>query len=505
MKQSTSISISIIGSGLGGISAAIRLACKGYKVTVYEKNSAPGGKAGEINSSGFRFDSGPSLLTMPFVIEELFATAGEKMSEHLTLNKLDNLCRYFYPDGTLLNAYSDLDKFAEEVARKTGDTEKTLFSYLNYCRRIYDLTSDIFLFKDLYSPKTYSNLKALKTLFQIYKIDPFRTMNEANRSFFKDERMIQMFNRYATYNGSNPYKCPATLNIISHVEYNIGGYFISGGMHRLSEELFALAKRCGVIFRFSSPVEKIITEGRMVKGVELAGGEVINSDAVVSNADVYSVYAKLLDDNYTKAAKKYNNLEPSSSALVFYWGVDITLGKLDTHNILFSSDYKKEFTDLFDKKTYPEDPTVYIYISSKFSKGDAPPGKENWFVMINAPNTQLSPPERGRLRGGISEIKETILTKIKSLTGYDIKDKIIFERIMTPEDIESQTGSFAGSIYGISSNNRKAAFLRQPNRSKHYKGLYFCGGSAHPGGGIPLVLLSGKLAAESIVRFSSPI
>jgi phytoene desaturase len=499
-------SISIIGSGLGGISAAIRLACKGYNVTVYEKNSEPGGKAGEINNSGFRFDTGPSLLTMPFVIEELFASAGEKMSEHLTLNKLDNLCRYFYPGGTVLNASSDPDKFGDEINRLTTDSKETLHGYLDYCRTIYELTSDIFLFKDLYSLETYSNLKALKTLFKFHKIDPFRTMDTANRSFFKDERIIQLFNRYATYNGSNPYKCPATLNIIPHVECNIGGYFISGGMHRLTEELFALAKRCGVIFRFGSNVEKIISEGRVVKGIELEGG-VINSDAVVSNADVYSVYAKLLDDNYTKAAKKYNNLEPSSSALVFYWGVDITSGKLDTHNILFSSDYKKEFSELFDKKIYPEDPTVYIYISSKFSKGDAPPGKENWFVMINAPNTQLSPPERGRLRGGINEIKETILTKIKSLTGYDIKDKIIYENIMTPVDIESQTGSYGGSIYGISSNNRKAAFLRQPNRSKHYKGLYFCGGSAHPGGGIPLVILSGKLAAENIIknRLQSPL
>jgi len=496
MKQS----ISIIGSGLGGISAAIRLAHKGYRVTVYEKNPAPGGKAGEINDSGFRFDTGPSLLTMPFVVEELFAAAGEKMSDYLTLNKLDNLCRYFYPDGTVLNASSDPEKFGDEINRLTSDSKETLCRYLDYCRTIYELTSDIFLFKDLYSTKTYSNLKALKTFFRLPKIDPFRTMDAANRSFFKDERIIQLFNRYATYNGSDPYKCPATLNIISHVEYNIGGYFIEGGMHNLTKELFALAKRCGVIFRFSSPVEKIITEGKIVKGIELEGGGIINSDAVVSNADVYSVYAKLLDDNYTKAAKKYNNLEPSSSALVFYWGVDITSGKLDTHNILFSADYKKEFTELFDKKTYPEDPTVYIYISSKFSKGDAPPGKENWFVMINAPTTQLSPPERGRLRGGINEIKETILTKIKKITGYDIKDKIVFENIMTPVDIESQTGSYGGSIYGISSNNRKAAFLRQANRSKHYKGLYFCGGSAHPGGGIPLVILSGKLAAESIIN-----
>ncbi len=502
-------SISIIGSGLGGLSAAIRLAHAGYDVTVYEKNPTPGGKARSITQNGYRFDTGPSLITMPFVIKELFESVGENPADWLTLNKLDNLCKYFYPDGTMLNAYSDREKFAAELEANTTENRNSLFKYLEYCRTIYDLTADIFLFKDLYSLKTYSNLKAFKTLFKLPKIDSFRTMNEANRSFFKDERIIQLFNRYATYNGSDPYKCPATLNIISHVEYSIGGFFASGGMYSLTDALYRLAVKKGVKFRFNSPVEKIITDGKNVKGI-LAGGREIFSDAVISNADVYSTYGKLLNDNKSSAAKKYNKLEPSSSALVFYWGVNATSQKLDTHNILFSGDYKKEFSELFDKKIYPSDPTIYIYISSKFSAGDAPEGKENWFVMINAPNSEMtnaqsmSPPCQGGVsgfagRGGLNEIRETILTKIRSLTGYDIKDKIESESVMTPGDIEDQTGSYKGSIYGISSNSRNAAFLRQPNISKQYKGLYFTGGSAHPGGGIPLVILSGKIAAEKII------
>ncbi|HMQ78197.1 MAG TPA: phytoene desaturase family protein [Ignavibacteria bacterium] len=517
------ISIAVIGSGLGGLSAAIRLAHAGYDVTVYEKNPTPGGKARSITRNGFRFDTGPSLITMPFVINELFESVGENPAEWLTLNKLDNLCRYYYPDGTILNAYSDKEKFVTEIEANTTEKKEALYKYLEYCKTIYELTADIFLFKDLYSPKTYTNLKALKTLFKLPKIDSFRTMNEANRLFFKDEKIIQLFNRYATYNGSDPYKCPATLNIISHVEYTIGGYYASGGMFSLTDALYKLAIKKGVKFCFNSPVEKIITDGKNVKGI-LTGGKEILSDAVISNADVYSTYGKLLNDNKSSAAKKYNKLEPSSSALVFYWGVNLTSQKLDTHNILFSADYKKEFEELFDKKVYPTDPTIYIYVSSKFSPADAPPGKENWFVMINAPNStssnpqfmsppyrvkepvsrwgvsgfagQLVPPQR---EGGLNEIKETILAKIKALTGYDIKDKIETESIMTPQDIEEETGSYSGSIYGISSNSRNAAFLRQPNGSKQYKGLYFTGGSAHPGGGIPLVILSGKLAAEKII------
>lgn len=494
--QNKSKSITIIGSGLGGLSAAIRLAHAGCDVTVYEKNSTPGGKARSMERNGFRFDTGPSLITMPFVINELFESAGENPDQWLTLNKLANLCRYFYPDGTILNAYSDKEKFAAEIEKNTTEKKETLYRYLEYCKTIYELTADIFLFKDLYSPKTYSNLKALRTLFKLPKIDSFRTMNDANRSFFKDEKIIQLFNRYATYNGSDPYKCPATLNIISHVEYSIGGYYATGGMFSLTDALYQLALKKGVKFNFNSPVEKIITDGKNVKGIFTCGKEVL-SDTVISNADVYSTYGKLLSDTKSSAAKKYNKLEPSSSALVFYWGVNVTSQKLDTHNILFSADYKKEFEELFDKKTYPADPTIYIYISSKFSPADAPAGKENWFVMINAPNSTSS---NAKAQISNEKIKDIILAKIKALTGYGIKDKIETESVMTPQDIEEQTGSYKGSIYGISSNSRNAAFLRQPNMSKLYKGLYFTGGSAHPGGGIPLVLLSGKLAAEKIIK-----
>jgi phytoene desaturase len=483
--------LAVIGSGLGGLSAAIRLAHNGYDVTVYEQNGEPGGKARSIEQNGFRFDTGPSLLTMPFVIEELFQSVGENISDYLTIKKLDNLCRYFYNDGTVLNAYANVNKFSEEIETHTSEKKVNLLKYLNYCKNIYDLTADIFLFNDLYNISTYTNAKALKTLFKISGIDSFRTMNEANRSFFTDEKIIQLFNRYATYNGSNPYECPATLNIISHVEYNIGGYYIEGGMYKLTEALYSLAVKKGVKFEFNAKVQRIITHNTVVQGIEV-GNNAAHCEAVISNADVHNTYSNLLNDTASKPAKKYNSLEPSSSALVYYWGVDIQSEKLVVHNILFSGDYKNEFHELFEKKIYPADPTIYIYISSKFAQSDAPNGMENWFVMINTPyvNDNLKMPG--------DKLKETILNKIKQFTGYDIKDKIVCERIMTPFDIESQTGSFKGSIYGISSNNRKAAFMRQPNRSKHYKGLYFTGGSAHPGGGIPLVLLSGKICAEAV-------
>lgn len=485
--------LAVIGSGLGGLSAAIRLAYNGYDITVFEQNSEPGGKARSIEQNGFRFDTGPSLLTMPFVIEELFHSVGENISDYLTIKKLDNLCRYFYNEGTVLNAYANVNKFSEEIETHTSEKKVNLLKYLNYCKNIYDLTADIFLFNNLYDISTYANTKALKTLFKIGKIDSFRTMNEANRSFFTDEKIIQLFNRYATYNGSNPYECPATLNIISHVEYNIGGYYIEGGMYKLTQALYELALKKGVKFEFNTKVERIITHNNIVQGIEV-DKKALYCEAVISNADVYNTYNNLLNSGSSKPAKKYNSLEPSSSALVYYWGVDIQSENLDVHNILFSADYKNEFDELFERKVYPTDPTIYIYISSKFAKDDAPNKMENWFVMINTPyvNDNLKIPDE--------KLKNVILDKIKNVTGYDLKGKVKSEQIMTPFDIESKTGSFKGSIYGISSNNRKAAFMRQPNRSKHYKSLYFTGGSAHPGGGIPLVLLSGKICADAVMK-----
>src|SRR4030095_8364623 len=401
--------IAIIGAGLGGLSAAVRLARREFDVEVYEQNSCPGGKAQEITINGFRFDSGPSLLTMPFVIDELFESSGEKISNWLEIKKIEILSKYFYNDGTIINAYSNTEKFAAEIEKKTTEKKGNLFRYLDYCKTIYGLTSDIFLFNDLYSLISYANTRALKTLFKIRKIDSFRTMDEANRSFFSDSRIVQLFNRYATYNGSNPYQCPATLNIIPHVEYSIGGFYINGGMYKLTEAMYKLSEKLGVKFNFNSHVTKIVTENKKVKGIDVSG-QYKEADIVISNSDVYNTYSKLLGDTKTRAAKKYSRLEPSSSAMVFYLGVEIKSVKLEIHNILFSSDYKREFDELFVRKIYPDDPTVYIYISSKFSQGDAPEGFENWFVMINAPyvNKEIN------TAPGI--IKEKVIAKIKKLT-----------------------------------------------------------------------------------------
>jgi phytoene desaturase len=486
----------IIGAGLGGLAAAIRIASHGMAVDIYEQQSHAGGKANELHLDGFRFDTGPSLLTMPFVLESVFSDVAEDISNYLTIEPLSQHCKYFYPDGTEITAFADRDAFAQEVESKTTDSAASVKRYLSYSKGIYDLSADLFLFNDIHELSTYREQGSPKTLLNLWKLDSLRTVHQANQSFFKDPRVIQLFDRYTTYNGSNPYKAPATLNIIPHVEYNMGSFIVREGIYRIPQALTDLAKKQGVTIDPKRRVDRIVHDHKQVQGIVI-DGKMLPYDCVVSNADVFTTYRDLLKDETSRDAKRYKRLEPSSSALVFFWGVRGGMSeRLGVHNILFSADYKREFRELFYHRVCPLDPTIYIYISALYNPSDTPKGYENWFVMINAPYDSGQDWEREMREG-----RKRIVRKIDSVLHTDIERHITCERIVTPRDIEAQTMSHRGSIYGISSNSRTAAFMRQRNRSKRYRGLYFCGGSAHPGGGIPLVLLSGKIAADLVKRF----
>ena len=486
--------ICVIGAGLGGLSVAIRLANKGFVVDLYEQNNTPGGKAGEIKESGYRFDTGPSLLTMPQVLEDLFSDCNENLEDYFKINRLDIICKYFYPDKSIINAYSDVEMFGKEIDEKTSDNSESLNKYLNYCKTIYELAGDLFLTKDPSSVSTYLNSRALNTLLNIRKIDPFRTMNESNESFFKDKRLVQLFNRYATYNGSNPYLAPATLNIIPHVEYNLGSYIPEGGIYAITKSLWKLAEKKGVNIFLNQKVDEIILENKEVKAIKV-NNKIIKYDKIISNVDVNFTFKNLIKNFNSRESRRYEKKLPSFSGLVFYWGIKKEFPELETHNILFSKDYKKEFDDIFDNKTIHNDPTVYIYISSKLNKDDAPSGKENWFVMVNAPHIQNQ-----NWDSEVKSARKNVVKKINNFLKTDIENLIVFEKIMSPVDIQDRTGSYLGSIYGISSNDKFAAFMRQSNKSKTVKNLYFCGGSAHPGGGIPLVILSGKIVSDIIQK-----
>ena len=490
-------SVGIIGSGIGGIAAAIRLALKGYSVNVYEANAYPGGKLSEINGNGYRFDAGPSLFTLPRLVDELFELAGENPSDHFRYTKLDINCHYFYEDGLALKAYSDRERLLAEFVTKTNEDRASIEKVLDNSQTLYDLLADLFMYRSIHKAGTFFNSKAYKAYANLWKLDFFRTMHQANKKALKDPRIVQLFNRYATYNGSDPYQTPGTLNIIPHLEFNQGAYFPEKGMHDITLSLFKLAQGLGVDFHFNARVDSIkVSPQKAVDGL-IVNGEKVKHDIVVSNMDIVNTYRKLLTSisqpNFLLTQPK------SSSALILYWGIDKSFSELGLHNILFSKNYKLEFDHIFNRKTIFDDPTVYINITSKLKADDAPEGSENWFTMINVPNNSGQDWE-----SLIAEARQNMLKKISRMLEVDISKHIVFEAQLDPRTIESKTSSAQGALYGNSSNNMFAAFLRHSNFSRRVKNLYFCGGSVHPGGGIPLSLLSAKIMAEEIPALDRP-
>jgi phytoene desaturase len=483
----------VIGAGIAGLAAAVRLACAGYKVTVIEANTYPGGKLSAFEKGGYRFDAGPSLFTLPQLVTELFTLAGKKSEDYFQYLQLEKACTYFYEDGTLFTAYHNREQFAEELKQKLGLQDATpLFSQLDKAAFRYKITAPLFVEQSLHRIQNFINLKTLKGIWNVFKLNLFTSMHHENDQLFTDKRLVQYFNRFATYNGSNPYMAPALLNMIPHLEHNIGTFFPKGGMHQITESIYQLACELGVTFRFGQPVDEIVTQGNKVTGVRVSD-EIVDASIVVSNADIHATYRKLLPKH--THPEKLLNQEKSSSALIFYWGINHTFDELGLHNILFSADYKTEFEHIFKQHTIYEDPTIYINITSKHKPDDAPAGGENWFVMINVPNN------RGQNWDElITAARKQVIAKINKLLHTDIEPMIAVEELLEPRTIESKTSSYAGALYGNASNNRYAAFLRHKNFSSSINGLYCCGGSVHPGGGIPLCLNSAKIVASLVAE-----
>ena len=480
----------VIGSGIAGLAVSIRLALKGYNVQVFEQNSYPGGKLSSFSIKDYRFDAGPSLFTMPHLVTELFKLAGEDVKNYFEFSKKEIACNYFWQDGTSFKAYGERKKFLKEVEEIFNEPQYNVDQYLKKAKKKYDLTSSLFLEQSLHKLKTFISLDTLKALFQLKTFELQKSLHQANTQSFSSPHLIQLFDRYATYNGSDPYQTSGIMTLIQHLESAYGTFVPKKGMVSITDSLFELAKRLGVKFYFETVVKEIKVELGVISGIKTKSGS-FSSDYVISNMDVFHTYKKLLP-NETPPINRLKQ-ERSSSAVIFYWGIKQNFPDLDLHNKIKKKNYKKEFQAIFKDKTVSEDPTIYINVTSKEVVGDAPKGCEKWFVMINTPAdhgqdwTQI-----------VNRLRSHIISNISKRLNVDLKNLIECEQVLTPHDIESKTQSYMGALYGASSNDTMAAFLRHPNFSNRIKNLYFCGGSVHPGGGIPLCLLSAKIVDELI-------
>lgn len=480
----------VIGAGIGGIAGALRLAKKGYQVDVFEANDYPGGKLSAFSLGSYRFDAGPSLFTMPQFVNELFELFGENPADHFNYSKKKIACQYFWEDQTQLTAYSDKTLFFEEVENQLGISSNSLRQYLDRAKRKYDLTAPLFLERSLHKLGGFLNKETLSALLNLRTYEINQNLHAVNASQLKEPHLVQMYDRYATYNGSSPYQTPGIMTLVQHLEQEFGTFIPDGGMEQISLSLFELARRKGVNFNMGQKVEEILVEDEKVVGLKTKDHRV-RFDLVLSNMDVFPTYKNLLRGH--SAPKRVLSQERSSSAVIFYWGVKHQFHQLDLHNIFFSENYKAEFDAIFNRKDISDDITVYVNITSKDVPGDAPEGSENWFVMIN------TPADHGQDWNQIkNELRKKTIAKLNRILKVNLEAMIEEEAVMTPPIIAQKTASHLGALYGSSSNDKMAAFLRHPNFSSKIKNLYFCGGSVHPGGGIPLCLLSAKIAVDLI-------
>jgi phytoene desaturase len=483
----------VIGGGIGGLTTAIRLAVAGWQVAVFEKNPAVGGKMSELRRDGFRWDTGPSVITMRHVFEELFADAGRRLEDYLTLLPIDPLTRYFYPDGIVLDATSDPVKMAQQIVEIDPQDITGYQNYLRYASEIYRVTSPVFIYDRPPSVRSFSKVPVRDWL----KADPLRLMQRAIEGYVKSPQLRQLLGRFATYVGGSPYRAPATLNLIAYLEMVEGVWYPQDGVYAIAQALQRLAEELGVIIYTNTSVQQILIRDNRAAGVRLKDGSEFHAEAVIANVDVTTLYERLLPKapRIQKRLRQLKGFEPSCSGFVMMLGVQGKHERLAHHNILFSADYRREFVEIFEQDVPPTEPTIYIAITSKTDPTHAPSGCENWFLLVNAPalsadfdwTTQRQP------------YRELILDRIAEF-GFDIRDRIISETIWTPTELQQQSAAYRGALYGPSANSQWTAFRRPHNRCPDMRGLYFAGGTTHPGGGVPMVMLSGKVVSALVLE-----
>jgi phytoene desaturase len=480
--------VGIIGSGIGALASAIELKSRGLEVYVFEANNEIGGKIIDQHLAGYRFDMGPSVFTEPELLLRLFKKLDP--TAEFEYQHLEESCRYFFSDGSSSIMPVGQERVAQTLAKEFGEDLQSAQKYLGRMKANYKAIYPVFIAVSLHRFKQFFNWSLFKALARVFKYGLHQTMHGQNQKFFKNPKTVQIFDRMATYNGSSPYLAPAMLNIISQLEFNEGPAMPKGGMVEITRRAHQIAEQHGVFFHTSERVTAIQYRNDRIVGLHTEKAT-YNFDIVVSNMDVHYTYEKLLPT--VTAPKFLLKQEKSSSAVVFYWGIKRSFDELGVHNIFFAQDYKAEFDAIFHTKTLHHDPTIYVHISSKVETTDAPVGKENWFVMVNAPINVGQDWDNE-----IQLLRKRILEKLSISLKADIEPLIEVEQINEPRLIDARYSGKQGSIYGNASNNAFSAFLRHPNFSKKLNGLYFAGVTVHPGGGIPLAINSAKIVGRCI-------
>ncbi|MEP6810346.1 MAG: phytoene desaturase family protein [Chthoniobacterales bacterium] len=491
--------VGVIGGGLGGLAAACTLAARGHSVVLFEKNSWLGGKAAVLEQDGFRFDMGPTILTVPGVLKRIFAEAGRELADSVDLIPLDPQWRSFFDDGTTLDLVSNSDQMRDTLTRYAGERCATGYEkFLERSERLHRISENWFFWRSIGGLRDMfdaGNMTKAGTLSDVLAMRMGRSVASTVRSFVPDKRVAQMVDHFTQYVGSAPDSSPAVLCGIAHMQTREGIWYPRGGTAAIPAALAKLAEHLGVEIRLDSDVRRITSTNERVTGIELSDGEQVKLDAVVSNSDAVRTHRELLHG--TSAARKFSRrrrYEPACSGVVLYLGLKRRQPQLLHHNFVFSADPHEEFDFIYRRGQPAPDPTCYVCAPAVTDPAVAPPGGEALYILVHTP--YLRPQHDWKKM--LPAYRRTILEKLRRTAGLDLENEIATESALTPQDIHERYRVLNGAIYGLASHGLWTGAFKPGNRSRDLHGLYLAGGAAHPGPGMPMVLMSGWIAADAL-------
>lgn len=491
--------VGIVGAGLGGLAAACTLAARGHKVILFDKNEWLGGKAALLEQDGFRFDMGPTILTVPDVLGRVFTEAGRRMSDYLDLRRLDPQWRCFFEDGSVLDLQEDVPGMARVIADYAPGSEQGYVDFIGMSAKLHEVSEKFFFWKSVEGIGDTLEFKGmnLATLRDVLSLRMGTSVAAQIRKRVPDARVSQMLDHFVQYVGSSPYASPAVLCSIAHMQTQKGVWYPMGGTRAVPKALEQLAGELGVDLRPGTGVAAILSENGRVTGVRTEGGETVRLSAVVSNMDSVRTYNELVGGKAQASFARRWKRDPACSGVVLYLGLDRRYDHLAHHDFVFSRDPEEEFDWIYNKGEPAPDPTCYIAAPSGTEPGVAPPGGEALYVLVHTPFLR---PHHDWSKM-FPAYRQVILDKLARCAAMpDLQQRIVFERHLTPQDIHERYRVLQGAIYGLASHGKVNGAFKPGNRSRDLAGLYLAGGAAHPGPGMPMVLMSGWIAADSLAQ-----